>query len=180
MQYRVRTLKSGFILRLTRKDHCFLILWVISNENSTFYIPIIRYLSIKNSSNHLSCSLSGLATVFLPQMVNLNLLKLLFLAALTSNNMAALRLRADATQRRRLSTFASECSASCPNSNEVAVDLLLKKGLNCPKTIQETEKFITGGGIHICRALRGEVKSTQRKSFKNLQKKMSIAELISG
>eukprot|EP00093_Oithona_nana_P010992 10992.XXX_398162_398780_1 [CDS] Oithona nana genome sequencing. len=57
---------------------------------------------------------------------------------------------------RRLSTFPEECSYPCTHTT---VDLLLKKGQQtCPPAIQEAgDKFVTGGGIHLCRALRGEV-----------------------
>ena len=65
----------------------------------------------------------------------------------------------EAQQQRRLSTFPPQCSYACPVGS-TTVDMLLRKGQSCPKTINEGDKFVTGGGIHICRALReaGEVR----------------------
>lgn len=92
----------------------------------------------------------------LDHMIRRVYLSFFFLLALVSN--VAFKLT-KATQNRRLSTFPAECSYPCTHTT---VDLLLKKGQQtCPKTIQEGDKFVTGGGIDICRALRGgEVRST--------------------
>ena len=81
---------------------------------------------------------------------------LYFWLVLVSSTAFKLTKAGEGLPTRRLSTFPEECSYPCTHTT---VDLLLKKGQpTCPPSIQEAgDKFVTGGGIHLCRALRGEV-----------------------
>ena len=81
---------------------------------------------------------------------------LYFWLVLVSSTAFKLTKAGEGLPSRRLSTFPEECSYPCTHTT---VDLLLKKGQpTCPPSIQEAgDKFVTGGGIHLCRALRGEV-----------------------